>query len=198
MNSTFFASSDSCGLLTMSKNFVHYYLHEFWITFGDKRMKRFHIFSDGPYLLFNVILLYLALVLKIIPKLMKNRPPFQLKSAILTYNSVLVVINLFYFIYECVHLNGGIDLLLDFTIPSDDEESPILRFEAHLYHFYYLTKILDFMDTIFFALRKKDNQITFLHLYHHTLVATLGWLGFWYRFNMKPIKLFVLCNSLVS
>ena len=36
---------------------------------------------------------------------------------------------------------------------------------------HYLSKFLDFFDTIFIALRKKDRQMSFLHLYHH---ATIG------------------------
>ncbi|XP_073831798.1 very long chain fatty acid elongase 7-like [Musca autumnalis] len=33
---------------------------------------------------------------------------------------------------------------------------------------YYVSKYLDFFDTVFFVLRKKHNQMTFLHLYHHS------------------------------
>ncbi|PRD26238.1 UNVERIFIED_CONTAM: Elongation of very long chain fatty acids protein 4, partial [Trichonephila clavipes] len=34
------------------------------------------------------------------------------------------------------------------------------------YH-YYLLKFLDLLDTVFFVLRKKYNQVTFLHVVHH-------------------------------
>ncbi|CAB3979678.1 elongation of very long chain fatty acids 4 [Paramuricea clavata] len=33
------------------------------------------------------------------------------------------------------------------------------------------------LDTIFFILRKKNNQITFLHVYHHTSILVLWWIG---------------------
>jgi len=36
---------------------------------------------------------------------------------------------------------------------------------------HYLSKFLDFLDTAFIVLRKKDNQFSFLHVYHH---ATIG------------------------
>lgn len=42
-------------------------------------------------------------------------------------------------------------------------------------HTYFLLKVADLMDTVFFVLRKKDNQITFLHLYHHTGMVVLTW-----------------------
>jgi elongation of very long chain fatty acids protein 4 len=35
---------------------------------------------------------------------------------------------------------------------------------------FYLSKILDFMDTIFIILEKKWKQLTFLHVYHHTSI----------------------------
>ena len=198
MNSNLCFSIFLFNILSIAKKFFQFYSHELWIIFGDKRMKRFVLFKDGPYLILVIIFVYLTLVLKIIPNLMKNRPPLKLKFLIITYNIILVAIYLFYFIHEFFILKGGIELFLDFSIPSDDEDNSILRFEANLYHFFYLTEIFDLMDTIFFALRKKNNQITFLHLYHHTLVAILVWLFFWYRFNAKPCKIFVFCNCFVG
>lgn len=42
-------------------------------------------------------------------------------------------------------------------------------------HTYFLLKVVDLMDTVFFVLRKKDKQISFLHLYHHTGMVILTW-----------------------
>ncbi|XP_077295700.1 very long chain fatty acid elongase 2-like [Arctopsyche grandis] len=39
---------------------------------------------------------------------------------------------------------------------------------------YYYLKIYDFLDTIFFVLRKKYNQVTFLHMYHHIGMVYIG------------------------
>ena len=44
-----------------------------------------------------------------------------------------------------------------------------------LQYSYTLLKFLDLLDTVFFVLRKKDNQVTFLHVYHHLLMAGFGW-----------------------
>lgn len=38
---------------------------------------------------------------------------------------------------------------------------------TRLSYFYFLLKIVDLLDTIFFIMRKKNNQVTFLHVYHH-------------------------------
>lgn len=40
-------------------------------------------------------------------------------------------------------------------------------------YLYYMSRVIDLLDTIFFVLRKKDNQVTFLHVYHH-VVMVLG------------------------
>lgn len=46
----------------------------------------------------------------------------------------------------------------------------------HGSYFFYLLKVADLLDTIFFILRKKNNQVTFLHTYHHAGMAFAGYL----------------------
>jgi len=183
-------------IIEYSADSFKYYLHQFWRDFGDRRVKTLPMFSDGPYILFAILIMYLLLVMKIIPNLMKHREPLKLQSLIRCYNVFLVTINAYFFTFELRSLNYGIRLL-DLSIPSDGENSPELQYESELMYFYHITKLIDLLDTIFFALRKKTNQISFLHLYHHTYMAFLSWLGFWYRFNMKPNHLFILLNSFV-
>lgn len=45
----------------------------------------------------------------------------------------------------------------------------------NLCYIYYLSKLTEFADTIFFVLRKKKSQITLLHLYHHALTPMEAW-----------------------
>jgi len=33
------------------------------------------------------------------------------------------------------------------------------------------------IDTLFFVVRKKNNQVSFLHVYHHASMFSLGWIG---------------------
>ncbi|XP_069697706.1 very long chain fatty acid elongase 7-like isoform X2 [Periplaneta americana] len=37
----------------------------------------------------------------------------------------------------------------------------------------YMTKVFDLLDTVFFVLRKKSNQVTFLHVLHHSMTLVL-------------------------
>lgn len=45
-------------------------------------------------------------------------------------------------------------------------------------YFFFLLKVLDLIETIFFILRKKNQQVTFLHIYHHAGVVTIGYFYF--------------------
>lgn len=45
---------------------------------------------------------------------------------------------------------------------------------------YYMCKVTELLDTVFFVLRKKQNQISFLHVYHHTLMPICGFIGLKY------------------
>lgn len=42
-------------------------------------------------------------------------------------------------------------------------------------HVYFILKIVDLLDTVFFVLRKKNKQISFLHVYHHAGMVVLCW-----------------------
>ncbi len=48
-------------------------------------------------------------------------------------------------------------------------------------YIYYICKLLEFADTAFFIIRKKNSQVTFLHVYHHGTMAMYWWIGVkWY------------------
>ena len=56
----------------------------------------------------------------------------------------------------------------------------IINFHSHLQeargcYVYFIAKLTELLDTIFFVLRKKDNQVSFLHLYHHTVMPMISW-----------------------
>lgn len=43
-----------------------------------------------------------------------------------------------------------------------------------------MCKIIELLDTVFFVLRKNQRQVTFLHVYHHTLMPFCGFIGLKY------------------
>ena len=40
---------------------------------------------------------------------------------------------------------------------------------------YYFSKLIDFTDTVLMVLRKKNSQITFLHVFHHASMLNIWW-----------------------
>lgn len=40
-------------------------------------------------------------------------------------------------------------------------------------YLFYILKLVDLFDTVFFILRKKNNQVTFLHIYHHAGIVVV-------------------------
>jgi len=59
----------------------------------------------------------------------------------------------------------------------DYSESEDATGMAHAAYWYYITKFVEFADTIFFVLRKKDTHITTLHVIHHGIMPMSVWWG---------------------
>lgn len=58
----------------------------------------------SPMNILSILAIYLLFVLKIGPKLMENRKPFELKKIMLLYNAYQVIISL----YLCYHVSNCI------------------------------------------------------------------------------------------
>eukprot|EP00056_Hartaetosiga_gracilis_P021732 m.26088 g.26088 ORF g.26088 m.26088 type:complete len:299 (+) comp9237_c0_seq1:18-914(+) len=107
---------------------------------------------------------------------MKNRQPFQFNKILVLYNFLLACLNGYMF-YEFVY--NGYKEKLSWTcadINRDPSNTHSLRLAKAVWWFYF-SKCIEFFDTFFFVLRKKNNQITFLHLYHHSTMFPLWWMG---------------------
>jgi len=48
---------------------------------------------------------------------------------------------------------------------------------VNVLYIFYVSKLWDFWDTIFIVLGKKWNQLSFLHVYHHTTIYLFYWLN---------------------
>ncbi|KOB68633.1 Elongation of very long chain fatty acids protein [Operophtera brumata] len=61
-------------------------------------------------------------------------------------------------------------------------------------YLYFTAKLTELLDTVFFVVRKKDNQITFLHLYHHTIMV----IGTWALLKYSPTHTLIFIGFLNS
>lgn len=121
----------------------------------------------------TIIGAYLYFVLHWGPRYMANRKPFKLEKTLIVYNFIQVLVSI-WLVFE------GLDCawMRHYSWrcqPVDPSNSPQAYREARGVYVYFLAKISELLDTVFFVLRKRDRQMTFLHLYHHTVMPMISW-----------------------
>ncbi|XP_013101751.1 elongation of very long chain fatty acids protein AAEL008004 [Stomoxys calcitrans] len=149
-------------------------LVNFFVEHEDLRTKSWFL-SNAPGPLFTILGVYLYFCLYAGPRYMRDRKPFELKNTLLVYNAVQVALSwvLFYEGYK-----GGWGGHYNFKCqPITYGTDAVSMRMARAVWLYYIAKITELLDTVFFVLRKKDRQISFLHLYHHTLMPVCAFIG---------------------
>ncbi|KAJ8668549.1 hypothetical protein QAD02_010212 [Eretmocerus hayati] len=139
---------------------------------ADQRVSEWFLMST-PWPGIALIAFYLYFTFSLGPSIMARRPPMKLDRIMQIYDVIQIVLNAKLFIQAItMSTERGYSL---FCEPVD--YTPEATEVAALVHFYFKLKLLDLLDTVFFVLRKKDNQISFLHVYHHTGMIMCGWGG---------------------
>ncbi|KAJ8935977.1 hypothetical protein NQ314_012544 [Rhamnusium bicolor] len=109
------------------------------------------------------------------PKYMANRKPFRLTWLLIPYNLSMAILNAYIAIQL---LTASTRLRYSYICePCREKYHPDELQIANAVWWYYFSKLLEFCDTFFFILRKKDGQLTFLHVYHHSTMFSLWWIG---------------------
>lgn len=122
----------------------------------------------SPWPVLILTSLYILTVCLIGPSYMKNRDPFKLKQAIRFYNLVEVFLAAYLFsrMYDAIgNLGNLFDCSKVFSLTDGSSERIYAMARLIL-----IVRLTEYLDTIFFILRKKHNQVTFLHVYHHAFV----------------------------
>lgn len=102
------------------------------------------------------------------PKLMKDRPEFKIKPYIFTYNLYQCILNIWCvaaMIYEVYSNPIFPNAWGNVFVPG----APSFRI-SFLVWIHYNNKYVELLDTVWMVLRKKNDQISFLHCYHHVLL----------------------------
>lgn len=165
----------------------------FWIMndLVDPRTNEYLLVTN-PLTPIFIIIVYLQLVLTILPKFMENRRAYDLRRTIVLFNFSQVLLNVYIFIW-CGYEVLNQDL---FCALPDYTNSPRGLRQLQLVHLYFISKVLDLVDTIFFVLRKKHNHLSFLHIFHHSGMVGLTWSGCRYIAGGQMVPLGLL-NSFV-
>lgn len=94
-----------------------------------------------------------------------------------------------YFFIKTIQLsNWGQELFKFYDTRGDTSEQA--RAYIDVANLYFISKLVDMFDTFFMAFRKRDSQISFLHVWHHTSLSYAGWL--YMKYNPCKLKLFYL------
>ena len=152
--------------MNLKDGLVYFLSGQVFADEGDPRVTRFPLLSGGPSSMFIIMFSWLWFVKYLGPKLMRDRPAFELRGPMLVYNVFMVVANA-YFLYEFVFIIKFGAALLDLNFPDRSDTSPQTIRALNVVYFYYLTKYVDLLDTIFFVLRKKYSQVCYELLILH-------------------------------
>lgn len=76
--------------------------------------------------------------------------------------------------------------------PFNHENPPI----GFILYVFYISKILDFFDTIFIILEKRWSQLSFLHVYHHFSIFLIYWLNMNVGYD-GDVYLTIVLNGLI-
>lgn len=155
--------------------------NKYWDDGCDPRSVHFWLMSGGPGKLTTITFAYIGIVYFGI-RFMRDRKPFELRNSMLSYNIIMVVINA-YFLYESLVWTNFGSRLLDFHFPSSLDRSLEAMRIVDMFYYYQWTKFVDYFDTFFFILRKKNRQVSVLHIYHHISVPIIGWISSWVSFD---------------
>lgn len=154
---------------------------------ADDRVKDW-LFMADPFPMILIILFYLSLVFLVGPSFMLRRRAFNLKPLLACYNLGMMLTSV---VILFGYFNSGISLstfvsCIDIDYSEDKNAMRILT----IMWWVHIVKLVELVETIFFMLRKKDSQITFLHVYHHVSTLFLSWVGVKYVGGEEQGKLF--------
>ncbi|XP_053107697.1 elongation of very long chain fatty acids protein 4-like [Hemicordylus capensis] len=153
------------------KNAQEFY---YWILDnGDPRTDPWPlVYSPLPVIF--IFTLYLVIVAAG-PHIMQKLEPLRLKAFLVVYNLSMVLLSVFMF-YEFLMTS----FLANYNYlcqPVDYSQSELGMRMARVCWWFFFSKVIELLDTILFILRKKNEQVTFLHVYHHGTMLFNWWAG---------------------
>lgn len=160
------------GDIALIERIASFY-HEVVYERDDPRTRPWFLVAS-PWPILSLMAAYLVLVTKVLPRFMANRKPYSLRGSLLCVNAFQIVANL-WIVYEMLQ-SGWAQHYNILCQEVDYSRSPMAIRMASAVYYFFLIKIFDFSDTVFFVLRKKKNQVTFLHLFHHITTLWLAWI----------------------
>ncbi|ELU05135.1 hypothetical protein CAPTEDRAFT_214636 [Capitella teleta] len=148
-------------------------MYDWALSVSDERVADWPLMqSYTPTLLLSaayLIIIWLGI------NFMQNREPLKLRWILMLYNASLVLLN-FHIFYELLTASWRLGYSYSCQQVEYSRDPDEMRIASALW-WYYISKLVEFLDTVFFILRKKNSQVSFLHVYHHVTMFPLWWVG---------------------
>lgn len=148
------------------------------------------VWSPEAYI--GVPLVYILLVLYAKTRWMKEKPVFGLDPYLIAYNIFQIAISTYsaYLLFPVVLQGKGWWNI--FSVNTKYNER--LNYGVYIY---YLTKFLDLIDTLWIILKRKNDQLSLLHVSHHgSIITVFGWL-MWLGVGGTTVAFGPFINSIV-
>ncbi|XP_068620503.1 very long chain fatty acid elongase 7-like [Battus philenor] len=148
--------------------------NEVFYNRADPRVSDWPLMTS-PWPLITIIYGYLALIKLVLPAYMSHRQPYELKTVIRWYNIVQIVANA---IVTWGIMTSGWTTTYHFgcMLPDYSMNPEPLRMLRFMW-WTIILKLMELFETVFFLLRKKERQASFLHVYHHVSTLVIVWSG---------------------
>ncbi|CAH1373746.1 unnamed protein product [Tenebrio molitor] len=152
-------------------NVIEKYNYVFY-DLGDPRVKNWAPISSPLPTLF-LIGIYLLLVYVVLPRHMATKNPYSLKTVIYYYN-IFQIVACATLIYKIVTPLTEPSYVIKCEHFSYSLSTRSMKRLTLSYYFYFI-KVIELVETLMFILRKKYNQVSPLHVYHHVSTLALAW-----------------------
>lgn len=144
-----------------------------WYPRRDARVEGWAL-TGSPLPIAAITATYLYFVAVAGPRWMSGRKAFDLRACILVYNLVTAFLSAFFTFRfaKLAYWDLGYSFLQDLDLSGSPASLEIVR----LSWWFYLFKLSELSDTVFFVLRKNSHQVSVLHVVHHVIVSWNLWL----------------------
>lgn len=166
--------------------------HYINVELSDPRTRGWPLLGS-PFTIISIALAYLYFVLKCGPRFMEKRQPYSCLKFIKFYNIFQIVANsmMVYYILQ----NGWYQNILFTCNGVTYTTDPVDTEYTRITWYFMVMKVIDYTETVVFVLRKKQQQVTFLHLYHHISLSFITWEQAKYYANGQLMTAVILNSS---
>lgn len=133
-----------------------------------------------PSQMIGMMAAYVIMVFTLPVAMQIRKEPFTLRWVGFVWNIMMSLLSGYMFIgtastlYENMMREPNVPALL-----MCDPEASLSRNMEYWTYLFYLSKFVEYIDTVFLILRKK--QVIFLHWYHHMVTCTIVWTSWLYQ-----------------